>query len=78
MDAVRLILVAALAYVLLVAIGLWCRDHLDPRWWCTNRRRRELSAFAIARAMRDRDTPRCDRLIDHLLVALLPQAENWG
>jgi hypothetical protein len=76
----RLILIAALAYVLLMAIGLWCRDHLDPRRWCTNRRRRELSAFAIARAMRHRhrDTPRCDRLIDHLLAALLPQTGNWG
>ena len=78
----RLILVAAPAYVLPVALGLWRRDHLDPRRWCTNRRRRELSAFAIARALRHRhrhrDTPRRDRLIDHLFAALFPQTGNWG
>src|SRR5690606_39833966 len=45
----RLILIGALAYVLLMGLGLWCREHLDPRKWCTNKRKKELSAFAIGK-----------------------------
>lgn len=74
----RLILIAALAYVLLVAAGLWCRDHLDPRKWCTNRRKRELSAFAIARVMLDRIRQRWWPMIDRLLDSLLNVEANWG
>jgi hypothetical protein len=74
----RLILIAALAYVLLVAVGLWCREHRDPRQWCTNRRKRELSAFAIARVMLDRIRQPWRPLIDHLLTHLATPEGNWG
>jgi hypothetical protein len=74
----RLILLLALAYVLLVAVGLWCRKHLDPRLWCTNRRQRELSAFAIGRTMLDRVDRSIHELIDLLLRSLATPEENWG
>jgi hypothetical protein len=74
----RLILIAALAYVLLVAAGLWCREHLDPRRWCTNRRKRELSAFAIARVMLGRIRQPWRALIDLLLASLATPEGKWG
>jgi hypothetical protein len=75
----RLILMAALAYVLLVALGLWCREHLDPRLWCTNRRKRELSAFSIAKVMRQRTTPPpIDDLIRLLIASLATPEGKWG
>lgn len=74
----RLILVAALAYVLLVAAGLRCREHLDPRLWCTNHRIRELSAFAIARVMLDRIRQPWRPLVEALLANLATTEGNWG
>jgi hypothetical protein len=74
----RLILVAALAYVLMVAAGLWCRKHLDPRLWCANRRIRELSAFAIARVMLDRIRQPWRPLVEALLANLATTEGNWG
>ena len=78
----RLILVAALAYVLLVAAGLWCRKHLDPRLWCTNHRKRELSAIAIAiaiaRVMLDRIRQPWRPPVEALLANLATTEGNWG
>ena len=47
----RLILILAVAYLLLVALGLWCRRHKPARLWASNNRRHELSAYAIGRVM---------------------------
>jgi len=66
----RLILIAALAYVLLAALGLWCRQHLPPRRWASNNRLKELSCFAIARVMLGRVHVRIRSLIDLLLTTL--------
>ncbi len=74
----RLILIAALAYVLLTGLGLWCRKHSDPRRWCTNRREKELSAFAIARVMLGQVRQRWRRVIDLLLVSLATPEGTWG
>jgi len=74
----RLILIAALAYMLLVGLGLWCREHMDPRRWCTNTRKRELSAFAIGRIMLRRTATAVASLIDLLLRNLATPEGNWG
>jgi len=66
----RLILIAALAYLLLMALGLWCRLNLPPRQWASNNRRKELSCFAIARVMLTRLHLRIRLLIDLLLTTL--------
>jgi hypothetical protein len=47
----RFLLVLALAYILLVGLGLQARLDFDPSAWCTNRRARECSAFTIGKAM---------------------------
>lgn len=74
----RLILIAALAYMLLVGLGLWCREHMDPRRWCTNTRKRELSAFAIGRIMLRRTATAVASVIDLLLRNLATPEGNWG
>jgi hypothetical protein len=47
----RFLLVLALAYLLLVGLGLQARLDFDPSAWCTNRRTRECSVFTIGKAM---------------------------
>ena len=74
----RLILIAALAYVLLVALGLWCRANRPPRLWATNRRKRELSAWTIGRVMHTRETIPIADLITGLLAALATPEGKWG
>jgi len=74
----RLILILAMAYLLLVGLGLWCRRHLPPRTWASNNRQRELSAFTIGRVMLTRVHHAIDRLIDLLLASLATPQGNWG
>jgi hypothetical protein len=50
----RFLLVLALAYLLLVGLGLEAKLDFDPSAWCTNRRARECSVFTIGKAMLDR------------------------
>jgi hypothetical protein len=63
----RLMLILALAYLLLVGLGLWCRQHLPARLWASNNRSKDLSAFAIGRAMLRRQCQPTSRLIDLLI-----------
>jgi hypothetical protein len=74
----RLLLIGALAYVLLMGLGLWCRKHMDPRKWCTNKRKKELSAFAIGKVMLQRVTTRWRQAINLLLDAIPTPEGNWG
>jgi len=76
----RLILIAALAYVLLVALGLWCREHRKARLWATNNRKHELSAFAIGRVMYPRITLAVKTILCLLLNSLAPldPYRKWG
>jgi hypothetical protein len=74
----RLILVLALAYLLLVALGLWCRAHQSPRLWATNRRVRELSALAIGRVMLGRVQVAVATLVAVLLRSLATTQGKWG
>lgn len=74
----RLILVLALAYLLLVALGLWCRQHRPPRLWASNNRVKELSAYAIGRVMLMRLTIALNTLIHLLLRSLASTEGNWG
>lgn len=74
----RWILVLALAYVLLVALGLWCRDHLSPTIWATNQRQHELSAYAIGRVMLLRSHADIAELLAILLRCLTTTNGKWG
>ena len=75
----RLLLVLALAYVLLVGLGLHCRKHYRPGTWCSNNRGDTLSDFAIAKAMLDKLAILAATAFRLLLAATREAAEgNWG
>jgi hypothetical protein len=76
----RLILIAALAYLLLIGLGLWCRAHRPARLWASNNRRNELSAFAIGRIMLARVDLAVRTILRVLLDCLFPldAKRKWG
>jgi hypothetical protein len=74
----RLLLVLALAYLLLVGLGLHCRKHYRPGTWCSNNRPDTLCDFAIARVMLDRVTILATTAFRLLLAATVTAVPNWG
>jgi hypothetical protein len=72
----RLLLILALAYILLVTVGLYCRGHFRPSRWCSNNRRDECSFFTIGRMMFDTVMPCLNRLLRNLRNEIL--LPNWG
>lgn len=74
----RFLLILALAYILLVTIGLYASKKFDPRQWCSNNRVTECSLFTIGRVMllRLRQLPRLEHLLKGLKNEILLQ--NWG
>ena len=74
----RLLLVLALAYVLLVGLGLHCRKHYRPGAWCSNNRDDSCSDFAIARAMLGKVAILAATAFRLLLAATIDAVPKWG
>lgn len=74
----RFLLVLALAYLLLVGLGLQAKLDFEPSAWCTNRRARECSAFTIGKAMLDRTNYRPEDLLRMIRWATIQVAARWG
>jgi len=72
----RLLLVLALAYILLVAVGLHCLKRYRPSRWCSNNRPGECSLFTIGRVMLEQPLPQLKRLLNELRTEVL--LGNWG
>lgn len=72
----RFLLVLALAYLLLITVGLYASQRFRPGQWCSNNRAAECSLFTIGRFMQHRDLPTCNYLLRNLKHELLKQ--NWG
>jgi hypothetical protein len=80
----RFLLIPALAYILLVMIGLYVSRVFQPRQWCSNNRMSECSPvrdglrhlFTIGRAMLNRHLPAVRQLMRALRDEILLQ--NWG
>lgn len=72
----RLLLVVALAYLLLVMIGLYGSKKYRPGMWCSNNRRGECSLFTIGRSLLDVPLPPIIRLAKALRREILKG--NWG
>jgi hypothetical protein len=70
----RFVLVLALAYLLLVGLGLQARLDFDPSAWCTNRRARECSVFTIGKAMLRRTNYLPDDLLRRVRWATIETA----
>ena len=72
----RFLLILALAYILLVTVGLYAAKRFRSGQWCSNNRAGECSLFTIGRFMQHRDLPTCSHLLCVLRHELLRQ--NWG
>lgn len=72
----RLLLILAVAYLVLVAIGLHAQRHWPARRWASNNRTDECSLFSIGRAVLHLPLPSLSLLLRCLRSFLLSQ--NWG
>jgi len=72
----RFLLILALAYILLVTVGLYVRKHFKPMCWCSNNRVGECSFFTVGRIMLNTALPSLNYLLRGLRNELL--FENWG
>ncbi len=80
----RFLLILALAYILLVTIGLYATKRFRPRQWCSNNRAKECSAvrhlddlFTIGKVMLLRQLPKLKYLLKGLRNEIL-LAESFG
>lgn len=73
----RFLLVLALAYLLILAAGLFGVKHLHPRLWCSNNRAAECSLFTIGQFLFRHGLPPPRRLLVLLRNEVL-LGENWG
>jgi hypothetical protein len=78
----RLLLVLALAYWLLVGLGLVARQRYRPGRWCSTNRAKggqeQCSAFTVGRAMLDRMKVKPDRAIGAVVAATGKAVPKWG
>ena len=74
----RLLLVLALAYLLLVGLGLHARANYHPGHWCSATRRSECSVFTIGRRMLRKLKLSPAQAVAIVRAALCSGQENWG
>ena len=74
----RFLLVVALAYLVLVGLGLRAMLECDPSAWCTTRRARECSVFTIGKAMIDRLNCPPDQILQMIRWATIEVGSKWG
>ena len=74
----RFLLVVALAYLVLVGLGLRAKLDFDPSAWCTTRRPRECSVFTIGKAMVDRLNCESDQILRMIRRATIEAGSKWG
>ncbi len=73
----RLLLILALAYLLLVGLGLRARRRYRAGMWCSSNDADQCSVFTIGRAMLDRMRQCCDTVFDSVAEATARSAPNW-
>jgi hypothetical protein len=74
----RLLLVLAVAYWLLVSLGLPARQRYRPGAWCSSNREHECSAFTIARAMLQRMRACPAAALAAVLTVVAAVGAKWG
>jgi len=72
----RFLLILALAYTVLVAVGLYASRKFRSGQWCSNNRAGECSLFTIGKFMQNYPLPTCNYLLRNLKHELTNQ--NWG
>jgi hypothetical protein len=74
----RLLLILALAYILLVSIGLRAQRQYRPAMWCSSNSQRQCSVFTIGRILTNQLQIPPPLALAALTLALLEAAGNWG
>ena len=74
----RFLLIVALAYLLLIGLGLQAKLDHEPSAWCTNRRAWECSVFTIGKAMLHRANSWPEDLLRRIRWATIQVAARWG
>lgn len=74
----RLLLIVALAYLLLVGLGLVTRRSHRPGFWCSSNNTKQCSAFTIGRAVLDRLRVTVAAAVAAVKEAMEQAAPNWG
>jgi len=74
----RLLLVLALAYWLLVGIGLVAKQRYRPSLWCSTNRQKECSVFTIGRLMLDHMHLVAPLAFAAAAKAIVEAGEKWG
>lgn len=74
----RFLLVVALAYIVLIGVGLTARLGRDPSAWCTNRRASECSIFTIGKAMIGNLNCSPGQILYMIRRATIEVAAKWG
>jgi hypothetical protein len=74
----RLLLILALAYWLLLGIGLVARQRYQPAMWCSSNREKECSVFTIGRIMLDQMQLTAASSFAAVAGAILEASEKWG
>jgi hypothetical protein len=74
----RLLLIVALAYLLMVGLGLVARQGHRPGFWCSSNADKQCSVFTIGRAVLDRLCVRAVAAIRAVSQAIAEAAPNWG
>ena len=72
----RLLLILAMAYWVLIAVGLYATKTYPPSRWCTNTRTNECSLFSIGRFLFQERLPGLFRLLREMRKEIY--RENWG
>lgn len=78
-DSQRLspfLLILAMAYLLLMTVGLYAADHWRAGQWCSTNGVGQCSLFTIGRTVQHRPFPALRRLLARLRQEILTQ--NWG
>ena len=74
----RLLLILALAYVLLVGLGLMAQERFRPGMWCSSNDPRQCSVFTIGRVMLLRMEVKLAAAVAAVAMAIAEAARNWG
>ncbi len=72
----RFLLILAIAYLLLVTVGLYAADHWKAGPWCATNHPGQCSLFTIGKAVQHRRLPPLRHLLSNLRRETLTQ--NWG
>jgi len=73
-----LLLILALAYWLLMGIGLVAQQRYQPAMWCSSNRQKECSVFTIGHLMIDQMQIAAALSFASAAEAVLEAAANWG